>query len=122
MRWADFGYSAWVKERTKVMGYGGAITLIVLGLIFLTGVIQFDIPGLDERGLGAILLLGGIAIIVLMNTVWRGRTGATYVSEPGVVSEPRERVVERKVVEAEPRERVVERKVIETDVPPDRPI
>ena len=105
------------------MGYGGAITLIVLGLIFLTGVIQFDVPGVDERGLGAILLLGGIAIIVLMNTVWRGRgAGTTYVSEPGVVSEPRERVVERKVVEAEPRERVVERKVIETDVPPERPI
>ena len=93
------------------MGYGGAVTLIVLGLIFLTGVIQFDIPGLDERGLGAILLIAGIALIVLMNTVWRNRgvAGTTYVSEA-----PRERVV------TEPRERVVERKVVETDLPPDR--
>lgn len=84
------------------MGYGGAITLIVLGLIFLTGVIQADIPGLDEQGLGLILLLGGIAIIVLMNTLWRDRrvAGSTYVSGP--------------------RERVVERKVVETDVPPER--
>jgi hypothetical protein len=96
------------------MGYGGAITLIVLGLIFLTGVIQFDIPGLDERGLGAILLLGGIAVIVLINTVWRNR-GATYVTdEPRVVSEPR--------AVSEPRGRVVEREVIESDVPPERPL
>ena len=92
------------------MGYGGAITLIVLGLIFLTGVIQVDIPGVDEQGLGIILLLGGIAIIVLINTVWRGRgvAGTTYVSQP------RERIVE------EPRPRVVEREVIERDVPPER--
>ncbi|HJR89062.1 MAG TPA: DUF6458 family protein [Aeromicrobium sp.] len=100
------------------MGYGGAITLIVLGLIFLTGVIQFDIPGIGEQGLGMILLLAGIAVIVLMNTVWRTRgvASTTYVSEPRerVVSEPQERVV------SEPRERVVEREVIERDVPPER--
>ena len=84
------------------MGYGGAITLIVLGLIFLTGVIEFDIPGLDEQGLGLILLLGGIAIIVLMNTVWRNRGVGTTTA----VSEPRGRVVEREV--------------IEKDVPPER--
>lgn len=93
------------------MGYGGAITLIVLGLIFLTGVIEVDIPGLDEQGLGLILVLGGIAIIVLMNTVWRDRG----VARTGYVAEaPRERVVE------EPRARVVEREVIERDVPPER--
>src|SRR5689334_15915803 len=67
------GYSTWADERTRTMGYGGAITLIVLGLIFLTGVIQFDIPGLNEQALGAILLIAGIALIVLMNTVWRNR-------------------------------------------------
>lgn len=84
------------------MGIGGGITLIVLGLIFLTGVIQVDIPGLNEQALGVILLLGGIAAIVLAQTVWRDRrVGGTAVSEPT-------------------RGRVVEREVIETDVPPER--
>lgn len=82
------------------MGIGGGITLIVLGLIFLTGVIQFDIPGLGEQGLGLILVLGGIAAIALTQTIWRDRGVARPVSEP--------------------RGRVVEREVIETDVPPER--
>lgn len=61
------------------MGYGGAITLIVLGLIFMTGIIEYDIPWVDERGLGFILLLGGIALIALMNSVWRRRgVGTTF--------------------------------------------
>ncbi len=86
------------------MGIGGGITLIVLGLIFLTGVIQFDIPGLNEQALGVILVLGGIAAIVLAQTVWRDRgVRSTPVSQPT-------------------RGRVVEREVIETDVPPERPL
>lgn len=86
------------------MGIGGGITLIVLGLIFLTGVIQFDIPGVGEQALGLILVLGGIAAIVLTQTFWRDRRGVT-----GPVSEPRGTTG-----------RVVEREVIETDVPPER--
>lgn len=81
------------------MGIGGGIALIVLGLIFLTGVIQVDIPGLNEQALGVILLLGGIAAIVLAQTIWRDRgvRGTTVVSEPA----PRSRVVEREVVETD---------------------
>jgi hypothetical protein len=92
------------QGKDKAMGIGGGITLIVLGLIFLTGVIQFDIPGLNEQALGVILVLGGIAAIVLTQTIWRDRgvTGPT-------VSEPRGSTG-----------RVVEREVIERDVPPDR--
>ena len=80
------------------MGIGGGITLIVLGLIFLSGVIQVDIPGLNEGALGLILVLGGIAAIVLAQTIWRDRGVArgTYVSRPGT-----ERVVEREVIETE---------------------
>lgn len=77
------------------MGIGGGITLIVLGLIFLTGVIQFDIPGLNEQALGVILVLGGIAAIVLAQTIWRDRrVGGTYVEE----RRPAGRVVEREVI------------------------
>lgn len=80
------------------MGIGGGITLIVLGLIFLSGVIQVDIPGLNEGALGLILVLGGIAAIVLTQTIWRDRrvAGDTYVSRPGT-----ERVVEREVIETD---------------------
>jgi hypothetical protein len=83
------------------MGIGGGITLIVLGLIFLTDVIEADIPGVNEGALGLILILGGIAAIVLAQTVWRDR---------GVATRP----------VSGPTERVVEREVIETDVPPER--
>jgi hypothetical protein len=83
------------------MGIGGGITLIVLGLIFLTGVIQADIPGVNEQALGVILVLGGIAAIVLAQTIWRDRG----VAGPAV---------------SQPRGRVVEREVIERDVPPER--
>ena len=81
------------------MGIGGGITLIVLGLIFLTDVIQVDIPAVNESALGLILILGGIAAIVLAQTIWRDR-GVRPVAGPGG--------------------RVVEREVIETDVPRER--
>lgn len=77
------------------MGIGGGITLIVLGLIFLTGVIEFDIPGLNEQALGVILVLGGIAAIVLAQTIWRDRgVAGTRVAGRG-------RVVEREVIETD---------------------
>lgn len=86
------------------MGIGGGITLIVLGLIFLTGVIQVDIPAVNEQALGVILVLGGIAAIVLTQTIWRDRgVAARPVSEPRGATG-----------------RVVEREVVETDVPPER--
>lgn len=78
------------------MGIGGGITLIVLGLIFLTGVIQFDIPGLNEQALGLILVLGGIAAIVLAQTIWRDRGVAA-----NHVAGRRGRVVEREIIETD---------------------
>jgi hypothetical protein len=78
------------------MSIGAGITMIVLGLIFMTGVIEVDIPGINESALGAILLIGGIVAIVLTYTVWgnRGRTTRVVQSAP-----PTDRVVERRVVE-----------------------
>jgi hypothetical protein len=75
------------------MGIGGGIALIVIGLIFLLNVIQIDIPGLNEYGLGIILVLGGITAILLSLTLWRDtrpsgrRRGVTIVErrvEPDV--------------------------------------
>lgn len=47
------------------MGLGVGIFLVVLGLIFLLGVINVDLPGIEDTTLGWILLLAGIAAIVL---------------------------------------------------------
>ena len=78
------------------MGVGGGITLIVLGLILMMGVIQVDIPLVNEYALGVILILGGIAAIVLALTIWRDRgVWAGY----GVRRRGGGRVVEREVVE-----------------------
>jgi len=60
------------------MTIGAGITLIVLGLILLLGVIQVDIPFVDDYALGVLLTLAGIAGIVLSLTVWRGRSWTTY--------------------------------------------
>ena len=71
------------------MTLGTGITLIVIGLIFLLGVIEVDIPFIDEYALGVLLTLAGIAAIVLMFT-W-GRS-PTYFHRGGT------RVVERRVI------------------------
>ncbi len=47
------------------MGLGVGIFLVVLGLIFLLGVINVDLPAIEDTTLGWILLLAGIAAIVL---------------------------------------------------------
>ena len=68
------------------MTIGTGITLIVIGLIFLLGVVQVDIPFIDEYALGVLLTLAGIAAIVLMLT-W-GRTHTTRVVERRVIRDP----------------------------------
>ena len=70
------------------MTIGAGITLIVLGLILLLGVIEVDIPYVDEYALGVLLTLAGIAGIVLSLTLWRGRS---------VTTGPGTRVVERRI-------------------------
>ena len=62
------------------MSIGAGITLIVLGLILLLGVVQVDIPYLDEYTLGVLLALAGIACIVLSLTVFK-RSRTTRVIE-----------------------------------------
>jgi len=79
------------------MSIGAGITLIVIGLIFLLGVVQVDVPLIDEYTLGILLVLGGIAAIVLTMTLGRRGTTTTRVVERPAVSEPR--FVERQIIE-----------------------
>ena len=75
------------------MGIGAGITLIVLGLILVLGVVQVDIPWVNEYALGVILTLGGIVSIVLVLTLWRDRRPwGTYPRGRGTT-----RVIEREV-------------------------
>ncbi len=81
------------------MTIGAGITLIVLGLIFVLGVIEVDIPYVDEYALGILLTLAGIAGIVLSLTVWRSRAVTTYPDRGTRVVERRvERDIDRDVI------------------------
>ena len=113
------------------MSIGSGIAMIVFGLIFLLGVIEFDLAGINEQALGVILVLGGIAIVVFQRGLWGTnlRQGGTRVVERRVVEEPpvqTRRVVEepRAVQEppvapappVDPQPRVVERRIVERGV------
>jgi hypothetical protein len=63
------------------MGIGVGIFLVVLGLIFLLGVIEVDLPAIEDVTLGWILLLAGIAGIVLGLIASRNARRTTTVEE-----------------------------------------
>ena len=47
------------------MGIGLGIVLLLLGLILVTDVVNFDIQYIDDNGLGWILVIVGVLAIVL---------------------------------------------------------
>ena len=63
------------------MGLGLGIFLIVLGLIFVSGVIEYDINFIEDNTLGWILLLAGILSIVLGLIMNQQRSRTTHVEE-----------------------------------------
>lgn len=63
------------------MGLGIGITLIIIGLILVTVVINFETSVIDQTGLGWILLAAGILAIVLGLVMNYQRTRSTHVEE-----------------------------------------
>ena len=63
------------------MGLGLGVFLIVLGLIFLTGVIEYDISFVEDTTLGWILLGAGILSIVLGLVMTNRARTTTHVEE-----------------------------------------
>jgi hypothetical protein len=63
------------------MGLGVGIFLVVLGLIFLLGVIEVDLPAIEDVTLGWILLLAGIVSIVLGLIASRNARSTRVVEE-----------------------------------------
>jgi uncharacterized membrane protein HdeD (DUF308 family) len=69
------------------MGLGLGILLLVVGLILVTGVIEYDISFIEDTTLGWILLLAGVLAIVLALVMNQQRSRTKHVEERRV--EPR---------------------------------
>jgi cell division protein FtsW (lipid II flippase) len=63
------------------MGIGLGIVLLVIGLILVTGVVNFDIGFVDDQGLGWILLIVGVLAIVLALVMNQQRSRTKHVEE-----------------------------------------
>jgi uncharacterized membrane protein HdeD (DUF308 family) len=63
------------------MGLGLGIFLLVVGLILVTGVIEYDISFIEDTTLGWILLLAGVLAIVLALVMNQQRTRTKHVEE-----------------------------------------
>jgi uncharacterized membrane protein HdeD (DUF308 family) len=63
------------------MGLGLGVVLLVLGLILVLDVVQFDIGFIDDQGLGWIFLIVGILAIVLALVMNKQRSQTRHVEE-----------------------------------------
>ena len=68
------------------MGLGLGVVLIVIGLLFVTPAVTFDLAGVDDIMLGWILLGAGVLSIVL------GLAASRNAGRTTVVEERRERL------------------------------
>ncbi|HEU4511717.1 MAG TPA: DUF6458 family protein [Nocardioidaceae bacterium] len=71
------------------MGIGLGVVLLVLGLILVLGVVQFDIQFIDDVALGWIFLIAGILAIVLALVMNKQRTESRHVEERRYEGPPR---------------------------------
>jgi uncharacterized membrane protein HdeD (DUF308 family) len=63
------------------VGLGLGIFLLVVGLILVTGVIEYDITFVEDTTLGWILLLAGVLSIILALVMNQQRSRTTHVEE-----------------------------------------
>jgi uncharacterized membrane protein HdeD (DUF308 family) len=63
------------------MGIGLGIVLLLIGLILVTGVVDFNIGFIDDQGLGWILVIVGALAIVLALVMNAQRNRTTHVEE-----------------------------------------
>jgi uncharacterized membrane protein HdeD (DUF308 family) len=63
------------------VGLGLGIFLLVVGLILVTGVIEYDINFVEDTTLGWILLLGGVLAIILALVMNQQRSRTRHVEE-----------------------------------------
>jgi hypothetical protein len=58
-------------EGGRTMSIGAGIALVVIGLVLLLGVVQVDIPWVDDYTLGILLTLAGVIALVLIMSLGR---------------------------------------------------
>lgn len=63
------------------MGIGLGIVLFLLGLILVTGVVNYDINFIQDQTLGWILLIVGALALVLSLVMNQQRSRSTHVEE-----------------------------------------
>jgi len=63
------------------MGIGLGIVFVVIGLILVLGVIQFDLSFVDDVALGWILLIAGVIALVLAVVMNKQRGETRHVEE-----------------------------------------
>jgi uncharacterized membrane protein HdeD (DUF308 family) len=71
------------------MGIGLGVVLLVVGLILVLDVIQFDISFVNDETLGWILLIAGILAIVLALVLNAQRSRSRHVEERRYDGPPR---------------------------------
>jgi hypothetical protein len=71
------------------MGIGLGVVLLVLGLILVLGVVQFDISFVDDVALGWIFLIVGILAVVLALVMNKQRGQTRHVEERRYNGPPR---------------------------------
>jgi len=63
------------------MGIGLGVVLLVIGLILVLNVVQFDLGFIDESGLGWILLIVGVLAIILALVMNQQRSQTKHTEE-----------------------------------------
>ncbi len=71
------------------MGLGLGVVLLVLGLILVLRVVQFDLQFIDDVALGWIFLIAGILAIVLALIMNKQRSETRHVEERRYDGPPR---------------------------------
>jgi hypothetical protein len=70
------------------MGIGLGVLLLLIGLILVSGVTNFNIGSVDDHGLGWILIIVGVLAILLALVMNAQRTRSTHVVEERRVDPP----------------------------------
>lgn len=63
------------------MSIGLGIALTLVGLVLLLGVVDVDIPWVDDYGLGVLLTIVGVVAVVLVMSMSAMRRRSTHVIE-----------------------------------------
>jgi len=71
------------------MGIGLGVVLLILGLILVLGVVEYDMSFVDDQALGWILLIAGIIALVLSLFMNGQRSRTKHVEERRYDGPPR---------------------------------